>query len=212
MSAKQWIARWDTEQTTAVNQTLSAVTGKHNVHKKERRFPSSPFGLTDAGQEDFRGVALNEVIQYLDVHHIDLSFARFKDGAGLNSSRFEHCRFDGMKLGGSFVTRQFNYCSFRKTNLKNARIGERFEDCDFTEANMSQAIARDAAFIRCNFSDVNFRGAHLIYCLFEECSFEGAIFHNGSLSGSRFVSETNALPVWADTIMEYVKINGEPFA
>ncbi|WP_098744184.1 pentapeptide repeat-containing protein [Paenibacillus sp. EZ-K15] len=212
MSAKQWIARWDTEQTTEVNQALATVTGKQNVHKKERSFPSSPFGVTDAGHEDFRGVSLSEIIQYLDVQYVDLSFARFMDGTGLNSSRFAHCRFDGMKLGGSFVTRQFNHCSFRKTNLKNARMGERFEDCDFTGGNLSHAIARDAAFIRCNFANVNFRGAHLMYCLFEECSFEGAIFHNGSLSGSRFVGETDALPVWGNTIMEYVKINGEPFA
>lgn len=212
MSAKQWIARWDTEQSTEVNQALAAVTGKHNMHKKERRFPSSPFGLTDAGQEDFRGVTLSEIIQFLDVQHVDLSFAKFMDGTGLNSSRFTHCRFDGMKLGGSFVTRHFNHCSFRKTNLKKARIGERFEDCDFTGANLSHAIARDAAFIRCNFSNVNFRGAHLMYCLFEECSFNEAIFHNGSLSGSRFVSEAEALPVWDNTIMEHVKINGKPLA
>jgi fluoroquinolone resistance protein len=42
--------------------------------------------------------------------------------------------------------------------------------------------------------------------------YEGAIFHNGSFSGSRFVGETDALPVWGNTIMKYVKINGEPFA
>ncbi|WP_259445311.1 pentapeptide repeat-containing protein [Paenibacillus lautus] len=84
----------------------------------------------------------------------------------------------------------------------------RFEDCDFTGANLSHAIARDAAFIRCNFSNFNFRGAHLMYCLFEECSFKEAIFHNGSLSGSRFVSETEALPVWDNKIMEHVKIHG----
>ncbi|MCI1773209.1 hypothetical protein V4V36_12370 [Paenibacillus lautus] len=60
MSAKQWIARWDTAQTTEVNQALAAVTGNHNMHKKKRRFPSSPFGATDAGQEDFRGVPLKQ--------------------------------------------------------------------------------------------------------------------------------------------------------
>lgn len=212
MSAKQWVARWDAEQTTEVNQALAAVTGKQNMHKKERRFPSSPFGVTDAGQEDFRGVTLSEIIQYLDVQHVDLSVARFMDGTGLNSSRFTHCRFDEMKLGGSFVTRLFSHCSFRKTNLKKARIGERFEDCDFTGANWNHAIARDAAFIRCNFSNVNFRGAHLMYCLFEECSFNEAILQNGSLSGCRFVGETDALPVWGNTIMEHVKINGESFA
>ncbi|MCQ6562776.1 hypothetical protein [Paenibacillus mendelii] len=45
--------------------------------------------------------------------------------------------------------------------------------------------------------------------VFEECSFEGAIFHHSSLAGSRFVGETDKLPIWGDTIVTSVKINGE---
>jgi len=208
MNKKPFIARWETEQ-TAVNKALAAVTGKRNLHKKVRNFPSSPFGLTEDGLQDFRGIVLVEIIQYLTVQKLDLSYASFKDGTGLIVSQFSHCCFDGMKLDGAMVSRQFSHCSFRKVSLKNAGISERFEDCDFTGCNLSRAKAIDVTFIRCHFTDVNFRGAMFMHCRFEDCSFEGAIFHNSSLAGSRFMGETDMLPVWGDTIVTSVKINGE---
>ncbi|MFS0841066.1 pentapeptide repeat-containing protein [Paenibacillus sp. 1P03SA] len=209
MSKKPFITRWDDEQLAEANRSLAAVTGKQNLHKKERSFPSSPFGQTADGLEDFRGVELIETIQYLTVQGVDLSYARFVEAASLNTSAFTNCRFNMVKLDSRYVTREFSRCSFRGAKLNNARIGERFEDCDFTGSNFSKAIANDASFIRCRFSDVNFRGAMFMHCRFEECSFEGAVFHNGSLAGSRFTGETGLLPVWGNTILDGVRINGE---
>ncbi|MBP1989592.1 pentapeptide repeat-containing protein [Paenibacillus eucommiae] len=212
MNKKQFMARWDDEQLAEANRALAAVTGKQNLHKKERSFPSSPFGQTDTGLEDFRGVVLTETVQYLTLHQVDLSYARFVEATSLNTSNFTNCCFDGVKLDGRFMTRQFSHCSFRGANLSNARISEQFEDCDFTRSNLSKAIARDVSFTRCRFSNVNFRGAMFMYCRFEECSFDGAVFHFSSLAGSRFVGETDLLPVWGNTIMDGVKINGETLA
>lgn len=212
MSKKQFIARWDVEQLADANRALAAVTGKQNLHKKERPFPSSPFGQTATGLEDFRGVDLTETIQYLTVQGVDLSYARFVEATSLNSSKFTNCCFDGVKLDSRFVTREFSHCSFRGARLNSARISERFEDCDFTGSNLSKAIANNVSFIRCRFSDVNFRGAMFMYCRFEECSFDGAIFHYSSLAGSRFTGETNLLPVWGNTILEGIKVNGDRLA
>ena len=209
LNKKQLIARWNDEQIAEANRALAAVTGKQNLHKKERVFPSSPFGQTDAGLEDFRGVVLTETIQYLTVQQVDLSYARFVETASLNTSKFTNCCFDGVKLNSRYVTHEFSNCSFRGVNLNNARISKRFENCDFTGSNLSKAIANDAAFIRCHFSEANFRGAMLMYCRFEECSFEGASFHNSSLAGSRFIGETSLLPAWGNTILDGVKVNGE---
>ncbi|MFE6796330.1 pentapeptide repeat-containing protein [Paenibacillus chitinolyticus] len=209
MSKKQFIARWNDDQIAEANRALAAVTGKSNLHKKDRLFPSSPFGQTTAGLEDFRGVELTETIQYLTVQGVDLSYVRFVGAASLNTSTFTNCCFDRVKLDSRYVTREFIRCSFRGAKLNNARISERFEDCDFTGSNLSKAIANDVSFIRCRFSDVNFRGAMFMHCRFEECSFEGAVFHNGSLAGSRFTGETGLLPVWGNTILDGVKINGE---
>ncbi|MFF2888251.1 pentapeptide repeat-containing protein [Paenibacillus sp. NPDC057967] len=208
MSKKQWIARWSEDQIIDLNQALDAVTGKQNLHKKGRAFPSSPFGLTDDGREDYRGFTLNTTIQYLKTERIDLSYALFAESS-LNTSEFTNCCFDGVKLDGRYMTRQFNECSFRGAKLNNARLGERFEDCDFTGCNLSKAIASDATFIRCRFDDVQFRGAMFMHCRFEDCSFEGAKLHHSSFAGSRFSGEAIRLPEWGNTIIEGVKLNGE---
>lgn len=208
LNKKSLIARWDDNQLAEVNRLLASVTGKHNLHKKERSFPSSPYGQTDAGLEDYRGVALTETIQYLTVQGADLSYARFDCSASLNTSTFTNCCFDGVKLDSRYVTHTFSHCSFRGAKLNNARISKQFNDCDFTGCNLSKAIANDVSFIRCRFSDANFRGALLLHCRFEECSFDGAFFHNGSLAGSHFTGETGLLPVWGNTILDGVKIKG----
>lgn len=42
MNKKSLIARWNDDQLNEVNRLLSAVTGKPNLHQKDRSFPSSP--------------------------------------------------------------------------------------------------------------------------------------------------------------------------
>jgi len=108
LNKKQWIHRWEPEQIAAVNKALAAVTGKQNLHKKDRSFPPSPFGQTDAGLEDFRGIVLTEELQYLTVQNLDLSYAIFEPTGGLIYSTFTNCRFDGVKLDGRFITKIFN--------------------------------------------------------------------------------------------------------
>lgn len=207
LNKKQWVSRWEPEQIAAVNKGLAAITGKQNLHKKDRSFPSSPFGKTDAGLDDFRGIVLTEAVQYLTVQNLDLSYAIFEPTGGLIYSTFTNCRFDGVKLDGRFITKIFKHCSFQKAILKNAAFGERFEDCDFTGSNVSYTKGTDVSFIRCQFSDANFRGAHLMYCKFEECLFEGAKMNNGSLAGSRFLGEEQHLPDWGTMITDHVKVN-----
>jgi len=212
LNKKQWVSRWEPEQIAAVNKALASITGKQNLHKKDRAFPPSPFGQTASGLEDFRGVVLTEPMQYLTVQNLDLSYAIFEPSGGLIYSTFTNCRFDGVKLDGRFLTKIFERCSFHKAILKNAAFGERFEDCDFTGSNLSQTKGRDVSFIRCRFSDVSFRGAHLMYCQFEECLFAGAKMNDGSLAGSKFLGEAQHLPDWGTMITEHVKVNGTALA
>ncbi len=210
MNKKHLISRWGTEQIAAVNKALANISGKQNLHKKDRSFPISPFGQTAAGLEDFRGVVLTESMQYLTVQNLDLSYAIFEPEGGIIYSTFANCRFDGVKLDGRFITKIFKNCSFHKAILKNAAFGERFEDCDFTGSNLSNTKGRDTAFIRCCFSDASFRGAHLMYCTFEECFFAGAKMNNGSIAGSKFLGGTQHLPDWGTMITDHIKVNGAP--
>lgn len=214
MNKKQAITRWSPEQTAGFQEQLAAITGKRNVHKKDRAFPSSPFGQTEDKYEDLRGVTLTEAMEYLTLERVDLSHAQFLDIATLSSATLSHCRMDGVKLTGRFVTRRFNQCSFRQSNLSQARLGEQFVDCDFTGSNLSKAIARDVSFVRCRFDGAKLRGAMLMHCVFEDCSFEDSVLSGGSFYGSRFVSELDELPEWGgtDTIVDGVKINGVPLA
>ncbi|WP_020617315.1 pentapeptide repeat-containing protein [Paenibacillus daejeonensis] len=214
MNKKQATTRWSPEQTAEFQEQLAAITGKRNLHKKDRAFPSSPFGKTEDGYADFRGVALTEAMEYLTLERVDLSYAQFLDAATLRSSTLSHCLLQGIKLSNRFVTRQFDHCSFRQSNLSQARLGERFVDCDFTSSNLSKTVARDVSFVRCRFNDAKLRGAMLMHCVFEDCSFEGSVLGGGSFYGSRFVGESDALPDWGgtDTIVDGVKLNGVPLA
>lgn len=207
LNKKSLIARWNDDQLNEVNRLLAAVTGKPNLHQKDRSFPSSPYGQNEAGLEDYRGVTLTETIQYLTVQDADLSYARFDDSASLNTSTFTNCCFDGVKLDSRYVTHTFSHCSFRGAKLNNARISKEFTNCDFTGCNLSKVIANDVSFTRCRFANANFRGALLLYCRFEECSFDGAFFQDGSVAGSRFTGEAGLLPVWGNTILDNVKIH-----
>ncbi|QUL54892.1 pentapeptide repeat-containing protein [Paenibacillus tritici] len=210
MNKKSLLARWQGDQLSEVNRLIAAITGKSNLHHKDRSFPASPYGLTEAGLEDYRGVTLTETLQYLTVQGVDLSYARFEDSASLNTSTFTHCGFDGVKLDGRFVTHTFSHCSFRGAKLNNARISKEFHDCDFTGCNLSKVIANDVSFTRCRFSGANFRWAIFTYCRFEECSFEGAICQDSSFAGSRFKGETGLLPVWDNAILDHVKFLSFP--
>ncbi|MEK3839088.1 pentapeptide repeat-containing protein [Paenibacillus sp. FSL P2-0136] len=205
MNKKFLLARWQDDQLSEVNRRLAAISGKHNLHQKDRSFPISPYGQTEAGLEDYRGVTLIESIQYLTLQGIDFSYSRFEDAASLNTSTLTHCCLDGVKLDNRFVTHTFSHCSFRGAKLNRARISKEFHDCDFTGCNFSKAIANDVSFTRCRFDGANFRGALFLYCRFEECSFEGALFQDGSIAGSRFAGEAHLLPEWGNTILDHVK-------
>lgn len=49
LNKKSLIARWNDGQLNEVNRLLAAVTGKPNLHQKDRSFPSSPMGKMRLG-------------------------------------------------------------------------------------------------------------------------------------------------------------------
>jgi len=120
LNKKQWVSRWEPEQIAAVNKGLAAITGKQNLHKKDRSFPSSPFGKTDAGLEDFRGIVLTEAVQYLTIQNLDLSYAIFEPTGGLIYSTFTNC-------GAHLMYCKFEECLFEGTKMNNGSLaGSRF--------------------------------------------------------------------------------------
>ncbi|OFQ48106.1 hypothetical protein HMPREF2939_17485 [Achromobacter xylosoxidans] len=149
--------------------------------------PESPFGLTDEGFEDYRGITLAEAVRYLSIERVDLSDALFKDGASINESEATRCKFERMDMRNVFVRRKFDSCSFVGAKLNGARLGGEFIGCDFSRSNLSRSFATDCKFVDCKFVGANLSGIHFISCVFEGCDFTGVKTLSGSVARSRFV-------------------------
>ncbi|MFY1928036.1 pentapeptide repeat-containing protein [Achromobacter xylosoxidans] len=183
MQAKDARARWQAEQLQ--------LAGRHllDAAKSMRMgaMPASPFGLTDEGFEDYRGITLAEAVRYLSIERVDLSDAVFKDGASINESEAKGCKFERMDMRNVFVRRKFDSCSFVGAKLNGARLGGEFIGCDFSRSNLSRSFATDCKFVDCKFVGANLSGIHFISCVFEGCDFTGVKTLSGSVARSRFV-------------------------
>ena len=152
-----------------------------------RPMPESPFGLTDDGFADYRGITLAEPVRYLSIESVDLSDAVFKDGASVNESEAKRCRFERIDMRNVFVRRKFDSCSFVGAKLNGARLGGEFVACDFSSANLSKAFATDCRFVNCRFAGANLSNVHFISCVFDGCDFTAVKSLSGSVAKSKFM-------------------------
>lgn len=183
MQAKDARARWQAEQLQLAGRRLLDAAKS----MKMDAMPESPFGLTDEGFEDYRGITLAEAVRYLSIERVDLSDAVFKDGASINESEATRCKFERMDMRNVFVRRKFDSCSFVGAKLNGARLGGEFIGCDFSRSNLSRSFATDCKFVDCKFVGANLSGIHFISCVFEGCDFTGVKALSGSVARSRFV-------------------------
>lgn len=102
MQAKDARARWQAEQLQLAGRRLLDAAKSMRMGA----MPESPFGLTDEGFEDYRGVTLAEAVRYLSIERVDLSDAVFKDGASINESEAKGCKFERMDMRNVFVRRK----------------------------------------------------------------------------------------------------------
>lgn len=149
--------------------------------------PESPFGRTDEGFEDYRGITLAEAVRYLSIERVDLSDAVFKDGASINESEAKGGKFERMDMRNVFVRRKFDSCSFVGAKLNGARLGGEFIGCDFSRSNLSKSFATNCKFVDCKFAGANLSGIYFISCVFDGCDFTGVKILSGSVARSRFV-------------------------
>lgn len=183
MQAKDARARWQAEQLQLAGRHLLDAAKSMRMEA----MPASPFGLTDEGFEDYRGITLAEAVRYLSIERVDLSDAVFKDGASINESEAKGCKFERMDMRNVFVRRKFDSCSFVGAKLNGARLGGEFIGCDFSRSNLSRSFATDCKFVDCKFAGANLSGIHFISCVFEGCDFTGVKALSGSVARSRFV-------------------------
>jgi hypothetical protein len=140
---------------------------------------ASPFGLTEIGAQDYRGIPFRrKVIVGAMITDVDFT------AADLNHMRLENCflrrcSFDRADLT-ELVTRatQFEDCSFKKADLRRAHIG--YYGTDFKRCKFDGARTERVGFLNAVFSDVEFIGQDWNHTDFRasgfwNCRFKGTL-------------------------------------
>jgi uncharacterized protein YjbI with pentapeptide repeats len=142
--------RWSKSQ---VNEALSAL-------KSGQTFVS-PFGRTEEGLEDFRGLAI-------------------KDPVTLNATVFESIDLSQAIFSKILcICCNFSNCSFKGAKIMLLNNGSVFKNIDFSSAALSTSGAiGQAGFVDCRFTSTIFTGGNFQEGIFERCDFTNAKLQN----------------------------------
>jgi uncharacterized protein YjbI with pentapeptide repeats len=161
----------------------------------------SPFGLTESGMMDLRGLELfvssesakssikHEILSgqlqlnRVELENLDFSHAHMPH-MRMQNVRINNCRFDGVSLsdlrlwatdvdGSSFVGAKFDYASLRGA-LDG--MGCAFTNTSFAGADLRRAFLSDATFFRCDFSDSKLSGIVISDAKFDGSTFAGLFY------------------------------------
>ena len=143
----------------------------------------SPFGLTDDGLCDFRGIRIEDSLHNLTIERVDFSNAEL--GHGQFMGTVQACKFVEFSCDGNLGER-FSDCDFRKARLSNSVVYGQFVSCDFSNANLTGVRGRNIRFEDCSFEGANLRKASFYDSMFVRCKIRNSKFGSGSLAGSKF--------------------------
>jgi uncharacterized protein YjbI with pentapeptide repeats len=155
------------------------------IERWDPSFPANldgaPFGYTDEGYKDFRGLPYvkYEKIYCSGFFKLDLSYADFS-GVSLKNLEFIDCRFTGANFSDIYEAHcSFFGCVYKKCSFKKAIVGIRtsryedcvFEECDFRAADFSNAVYRKTLFLNNRFGN-----SHMNATGFWDCKFLGVLY------------------------------------
>lgn len=140
----------------------------------------SPFGVTEEGILDLRGLRIAEKAELRRVAFspADFGAASWK-GAWLERCTFNNAKFDGAgfqkvaELGNEFID-----CCFLKSSFREAGLGykgSRFVTCTFDGVDFSRASFIRPEFDGCAFYHCKLDGCDLNGSSFEQCRFVGSL-------------------------------------
>ena len=164
---------------------------------------NSPFGETEEGYVDFRGVCIDQSLHKITISEIDFSFCRV-EGGGQFVSHVSNCLFDGGDID-TFLGIHFINCSFSRANIAEDAMTGKFESCVFDGANFHKRLASGVHFRECSFIRTDIRKANFYDCIFERCKLLNCKLGHGSLGGSSFIDCTIEGLDFSTTVMERVK-------
>lgn len=162
----------------------------------------SPFGFTEEGLCDFRGIRINVSLHAVLMENVDFTEAELVRGQLM--APFRHCKFVEFSCDGN-LGESFDGCVFRKARLSNSVFYGSFINCDFSNANLTAVRGRHIRFEGCVFENVNLRKASFYDSSFINCRLVNCTIRSGSLAGSRFDGcEINGFDL-SNTVMNRVK-------
>lgn len=140
----------------------------------------SPFGVTEDGLLDLRGLRITEKAELRRVafSHADFGAASWK-GAWLERCTFTNAKFDGAGFqkiaehGNEFID-----CSFLKSSFREAALGYKgssFQRCTFDGVDFNRAVFVRPEFDGCAFYHCKLDGCDLNGSSFEQCRFVGSL-------------------------------------
>jgi uncharacterized protein YjbI with pentapeptide repeats len=139
---------------------------------------SPPFGLTEEGYKDFRGLPFSKLTALYGKAFVkcDLGGADFSR-TRIERKEFVDCRFARVKFDlsveqqSSFYGCVFSNCSFRKTTLG---VGtSNYDDCRFVENLFSEPNIDNAVFRRTEFTNNDMRNFFFNATGFWSCAIQG---------------------------------------
>ncbi len=144
-----------------------------------------PFGHTESGICDLRGLVIRGILRTITMNAIDLTYCSAERGG-----QFLGCTLIDVDLSNSTlktnIDGKFSACKFDESNLNGALFRGRFENCSFSKAKLKDAAGESVSFSECRFDSADLRGAHLCTCNFNTCTWKEATFGNGSFYRSKF--------------------------
>lgn len=166
-SLNNFVGRWDESGTRALVDAFKLGTR-----------PVSPFGLTEQGREDFRGINVGSpvIVKEASIEGVDLSFSKIKKLL-LIDSHFSDSVIDGaemMLLNNSSSLSELSFVG-SAMSMSGSVGAAKFKDCDFTKSNLSNSIFKEGAFERCLFNRASLKGVDFGLASIKDSRFEGPI-------------------------------------
>ncbi len=140
---------------------------------------SSPFGVTESGQEDFRGILLETNIRPvgLNLASCDFGFLRAQKLIFAESS-IASSSFKGSQLALGDFKSSFLDVSFADSKLRGSGLGANgssYSGCDFSRSDLSGSTGLGGRFERCQFDKTKWNNSLMGECCFYSCRFTGEI-------------------------------------
>lgn len=164
---KELVKRWRPDQIVEVASALKA--GKN---------PQSPFGLTDSGLADLRGLLVKEplILNGQTISGLDLSFASVSKLLCIQCEVTE-CTFDYAKMALLSNSTSIANSSFREAGLltSGSAGSAKFLNCDFRGSNLTGSTFKEGEFDGCDFSKAILGKIEFGVCRIKKSLFSGTL-------------------------------------